>query len=113
MFFDCSPQSPAGRRSLCYHRLAWAARKENKPAGNVLGTVGAMGARVLDEAEYRFLQRLGEFDTTTSSWILTPPSIRRLGGALFCDRRYGAVFVYHNGAGSYHAARGFRASVRV
>jgi hypothetical protein len=113
IFFDCSAESPKGRRSLCYDREALEARKENKPRGNAVDAAAAMGAELLTEAQYRDLQKLGEFDTTTSSWIDTPAEIRELGGALFCDRRYNTVFVYHNGAQSYYAARGFRCSLRV
>jgi hypothetical protein len=113
IFFDCSPESPAGRRSLCFDQQALESRKLNKPTDSVQGMARAMGVRLLTEEEYRELQRLGEFDTKTSSWIETPPRIRELGGALFCDRRYGTVFVYHNGAESYFAARGFRGSLRV
>ncbi len=113
LFVDCSAQSPAGRRSLCYDDAALEARKEHKPRGSALHMAKAMGTELLGEDEYRRLQTLGEFDTTTSSWIMTPPGIRKRGGALFCDRRYGAVFTYHNGAESYYAARGFRALLRV
>jgi hypothetical protein len=112
-FCDCSAESPAGRRSVCYDRQALDARKENKPAGSAVGMAATMGIELLTEAQYRELQALGEFDTKTSSWISTPPDIRSLGGALFCDRRYGKVFVYHNGAQSYYAARGFRGCLRV
>lgn len=113
VFFDCSAESPKGRRSLCYDREALDARKEHKPKGNAVEMAADMGVALLTEQEYRQLQELGELDTTTSSWIQTPASIRKLGGALFCDRRYDTVFVYHNGAQSYYAARGFRASLRV
>ncbi len=113
LFCDCSAESPKGRRSLCYDREAWEARKENKPQGSAVEMASAMGVEILTEEQYRFLQTLGEFDTKTSSWVKTPPEIRRLGGALFCDRRYNTVFVYHNGADSYYAARGFRALLRV
>jgi hypothetical protein len=113
VFCDCAAESPAGRRSLCYDQAARDARKANKPAGSVLETAAAMGVQLLTEAEYRHLQTLGEFDLKTSSWVQTPDEIRRQGGALFCDRRYGRVFVYHNGADSYYAARGFRATLRV
>jgi hypothetical protein len=113
VFFDCSLQSPAGRRSACYDAEALATRKENKPANNALDMAAAIGIELLTEAQYRQLQQLGDFDTTTSSWIETPPDMRALGGALFCDRRYGRVFTYHNGAQSYYAARGFRGSLRV
>jgi hypothetical protein len=113
LFCDCSPESPTGRRSLCYDREALNARKENKPGGSAVEAALAMGVEILTEAQYRALQQLGEFDTKTSSWIATPADVRSLGGALFCDRRYGKVFVYHNGAQSYYAARGFRGLVRV
>jgi hypothetical protein len=112
-FFDCSAESPAGRRSLCFDREALDSRKENKPQGSAVEVARAMGIELLTELQYRELQKLGEFDLKTSSWISTPPDIRALGGALFCDRRYGQVFVYHNGAPSYYAARGFRGSLRV
>ncbi|HEY0588180.1 MAG TPA: DUF4256 domain-containing protein [Pseudoduganella sp.] len=113
VFCDCSPESPAGRRSLCFDRAALDARKENKPPGSALEVAKEMGIRLLTEAEYRHLQTLGEFDCKTSSWVQTPADIRKLGGALFCDRRYGHVFLYHNGAESYYAARGFRGILRV
>lgn len=113
LFCDCSPESPSGRRSLCYDAQALASRKENRPQGSVVETVTAMGIELLNEEQYRQLQQLGEFDTKTSSWVLTPDDVRSLGGALFCDRRYGKVFVYHNGAQSYYAARGFRGLLRV
>ena len=113
MFYDCSSESPKGRRSLCYDREALESRKQHKPENNALDMAAAMGIELLTEEQYRELQRLGEFDTTTSSWIKTPSRIRRLGGALFCDRRYDTVFVYHNGAESYYAARAFRGSLRV
>ena len=113
VFCDCSVESPAGRRSLCFDRAALDSRKENKPVGNVMDTAAAMGIELLTEAQYRALQQLGEFDLRTSSWIATPAEIRALGGALFCDRRYGQVFTYHNGASSYYAARGFRGWLRV
>lgn len=113
LFCDCSAESPSGRRSLCYDRAALASRKENKPAGCVTELAAKMGITVLTEAEYRLLQTLGSFDAKTSSWIQTPADIRRLGGALFCDRRYDSVFLYHNGAQSYYAARGFRGLLRV
>ena len=112
-YCDCSPESPAGRRSLCYDRDALNARKENKPEGSAVEMALAMGVELLTEDQYRALQRFGEFDTKTSSWIATPPDVRSLGGALFCDRRYGKVFVYHNGAQSYYSARGFRGLLRV
>ena len=113
IFHDCSKQSPDGRRSLCYDRAALDARKKNKPENNALDMAAEMGIELLTEEQYRELQALGEFDTTTSSWVVTPPGIRKLGGAIFCDRRYGHVFTYHNGAESYYAARGFRGSLRV
>lgn len=113
IFFDCSPESPGGRRSLCYDREAWDSRKENKPEGSAMELAAAMGINLLTEEEYRRLQQLGKFDTKTSSWIITPPAIRKLGGSLFGDRRYDTVFVYHNGASSYYAARAFRGSLRV
>jgi hypothetical protein len=113
IFVDCSAQSPKGRRSACYDREALEARKEHKPKSSALDMASAMGAVLLTVDEYRRLQELGEFDTTTSSWVHTPARIRKLGGALFCDRRYDTVFVYHNGAESYYAARGFRCSLRV
>lgn len=113
LFVDCSKQSPAGRRSLCFDREAWEARKEHKPSGSALEAAGDMGVELLTEEQYRALQELGAFDTTTSSWVQTPPRIRKLGGALFCDRRYDTVFLYHNGAESYYAARGFRGMLRV
>ena len=109
-FCDCSAESPEGRRSLCYDGEALAARKENKPSGSAIELAAAMGVELLTEEQYRELQRLGEFDLKTSSWVATPPGIRALGGALFCDRRYGTVFVYHNGVQSYYAARGFPGS---
>lgn len=113
IFCDCSAESPSGRRSLCYDREALESRKENRPAGCATEMAAQLGITLLTEAEYRALQRLGQFDTKTSSWIQTPVEIRRLGGALFCDCRYDSVFLYHNGAQSYYAARGFRGSVRV
>lgn len=113
IFNDCSIESPKGRRSLCYDREALESRKEHKPADSVLSMAEAMGIELLTEEEYRQLQKLGEFDMKTSSWIKTPSDIRKLGGALYCDRRYGHVFTYHNGAESYYAARGFRGSLRV
>jgi len=112
-YCDCSPESPAGRRSVCYDREALASRKEHKPRNSAVDMAAAMGIDLLTEEQYRALQGLGEFDTKTSSWISTAPELRKLGGALFCDRRYGRVFVYHNGAQSYYAARGFRGAVRV
>jgi Protein of unknown function (DUF4256) len=113
IFVDCSAQSPKGRRSVCYDREALEARKEHKPKGSAVDMATAMGAALLTVDEYRGLQELGQFDTTTSSWVQTPAKIRQLDGALFCDRRYDTVFVYHNGAESYYAARGFRCSLRV
>ncbi len=113
VFCDCAPESPAGRRSLCYDRAALDARKENKPKGNAVEAAAAMGVELLTEEQYRHLQTLEAFDSKTSSWIATPADVRKLGGALFCDRRFGRVFVYHNGAESYYAARGFRALLRV
>lgn len=113
IFCDCSAESPAGRRSLCYDREALNSRKENKPGGSAVETAAAMGIELLTEEQYRALQQLDEFDTKTSTWIATPKDLRSLGGALFCDRRYGRVFVYHNGAQSYYAARGFRGLLRV
>jgi len=113
IFYDCSAESPKGRRSLCYDREALDARKENKPQNNALDLAAAMGIDLLTEEQYRQLQKLGEFDTKTSSWVKTPSEIRKRGGAIFCDRRYDTVFTYHNGAESYYAARGFRGSVRV
>lgn len=112
-FCDCSAESPTGRRSLCYDGEALDSRKEHKPQGSAIGMAASMGIDLLTEADYRALQRLGAFDTKTSSWIRTPSDVRALGGALFCDRRYGRVFVYHNGAQSYYAARGFRGMRRV
>ena len=113
IFYDCSAESPAGRRSFCYDREALESRKENKPKNNAVDMAVSMGIELLSEVQYRELQQLGKFDTKTSSWILTPANIRKLGGAIFCDRRYDTVFVYHNGAESYYAARGFRGSLRV
>jgi hypothetical protein len=113
IFFDCAPQTPEGRVSLCYDDEALAARKEHKPKGSALGLAAAMGVEVLTEEQYLELQKLGEFDTKRSSWIKTPAEIRKLGGALYCDRRYGRVFVGHNGAESYYSGRGFRGSIRV
>jgi len=112
-FVDCSAESPKGRRSVCYDQAALESRKEHKPADSATGMAEAMGIELLTEAQYRSLQELGEFDRKTSSWIKTPGKIRRLGGALICDRRYDTVFVYHNGAESYYAARGFRGLLRV
>jgi hypothetical protein len=113
IFYDCAAESPNGRRSLCYDREALNSRKENKPANSAMDMAAAMGIEILSEEEYRELQKLGHFDTKTSSWVKTPPEIRKLGGAVFCDRRYNQVFTYHNGAESYYAARGFRGVVRV
>lgn len=113
LFCDCSAESPQGRRSLCYDAEALQSRKENKPKGSAVQVAASMGVELLSEEQYRMLQQLGEFDTRTSSWIATPGDVRKLGGALFCDRRYGKVFVYHNGAQSYYAARGFRGLLRV
>jgi len=113
IFYDCSAESPKGRRSLCYDREALDARKENKPNGSAVEMAAAIGIELLTEEQYRELEELGEFDTKTSSWVKTPLDIRKLGGAIFCDRRYDTVFVYHNGAESYYAARGFRGSLRV
>jgi hypothetical protein len=113
IFYDCSAESPKDRRSFCYDREALESRKENKPKNNALDMATDMGIEILTEEQYRELQKLGNFDLKTSSWIKTPTEIRKLGGALFCDRRYDTVFVYHNGAESYYAARGFRGSLRV
>ncbi len=113
IFYDCSEESPKGRRSLCYDRDAWESRKEHKPKDNAVGMAAAMGVELLTEEEYAELQTLGEFDLKTSSWVKTPPEVRRLGGAIFCDRRFGRVFTYHNGAESYYAARAWRGSLRV
>ena len=113
IFCDCSAESPAGRRSICYDKKALDSRKENKPGGSALEVSAAMGIEILTEQEYRELQQLGEFDKKTSSWIKTPSNIRDLGGALFCDRRYNTVFVYHNGAESYYAARSFRGRLKI
>jgi hypothetical protein len=113
VFCDCSAESPEGRRSLCYDPEALKSRKEHKPKGSAVDMAEAMGIELVTEEEYRKLQTLGEFDTRTSSWVKTPSDVRSLGGALFCDRRYGRVFVYHNGAESYYAARAFRGSLRV
>ena len=113
IFYDCAAESPKGRRSFCYDRQALESRKANKPKNNVMDMVAAMGIELLTEEQYRELQQFGDFDTKTSSWVKTPADIRKLGGALFCDRRYGKVFVYHNGAESYYAARGFRGSLRI
>jgi hypothetical protein len=113
IFYDCSPESPKGRRSICYDHEALAARKEHKPADSAMNMAAEMGIEILTEQQYRELQELGHFDAKTSSWIKTPSDIRKLGGALFCDYRYATVFVYHNGADSYYAARGFRGSLKV
>ena len=113
IFYDCSEESPNGRRSLCYDREALESRKENKPKDSAMNMAAAIGVELLTEEQYRELQKLGEFDRKTSSWVKTPAAIRKLGGALFCDRRYDSVFVYHNGAESYYAARGFRGLLRV
>ncbi len=113
IFYDCSAESPKGRRSVCYDREALESRKKNKPENNAIDMATDMGIEILNEEQYRELQKLGKFDLKTSSWIQTPPHIRKLGGAIFCDRRYDTVFVYHNGADSYYAARGFRGSLRV
>lgn len=113
VFCDCAPETPSGRRSLCFDRAALEARKEHKPRTSATEMAAEMGIELLDEAQYRALQELGEFDHKTSSWIATPPDVRKLGGALFCDRRYGRVFTYHNGAESYYAVRGFRGWLAV
>ncbi len=113
IFYDCSPETPKGRRSCCFDDEALESRKEHKPAYSAMGMAGEMGIELLTEEEYRELQQLGKFDLKTSSWVQTPADIRKLGGALFCDRRYNTVFLYHNGAESYYAARAFRGSLRV
>jgi len=113
IFFDCAAESPKGRRSVCYDHQALESRKEHKPGSSAVGMAADMGIELLTEAEYRELQALGNFDTKTSSWIVTPPEIRKLGGAIFGDFRYATIFIYHNGAESYYAARGFRGSLRV
>jgi hypothetical protein len=113
IIYDCSPESPKGRRSLCYDGKALESRKEHKPKDSAVEMATAMGIEILSEEEYRYLQTLGEFDLKTSSWVKTPAAIRSNGGAIFCDRRYNHVFVYHNGAESYYAARGFRGSIRI
>ncbi len=113
IFYDCSAESPKNRRSLCYDLEAWEARKEHKPKDNAVDMAAAMGIELLSEDQYRALQQLGNFDTKTSSWVKTPSNIRKLGGALFCDHRFDTVFVYHNGAESYYAGRGFRGVLRV
>ena len=113
IFYDCSPESPKGRRSICYDDEALESRKEHKPGDSAINMAADMGIEILTEEQYRELQKVGKFDTKTSSWVKTPPEIRKLGGAIFCDCRYNHVFVYHNGAESYYAARGFRGSLRV
>lgn len=113
IFYDCSEESPKGRRSLCYDHEALESRKENRPVNNVIDMAATMGIELLTEGEYRDLQKIGKYDTKTSSWIITPSDIRKLGGGIFADFRYGNVFVYHNGAESYYAARGFRGSLRI
>lgn len=113
IFFDCSPESPKGRRSICYDQAALESRKEHKPQNSAEALANEIGIEILTETEYRKLQQLGKFDLKTSSWVQTPEAIRKLGGALFCDRRYDTVFLYHNGAESYYAARGFRGSLKV
>ena len=113
IFYDCAAESPKERRSLCYDREALDTRKENKPKGNAVDAAAAMGTELLTEEQYRELQKLGDFDLKTSSWVKTPPAVRKLGGALFCDRRFDTVFVYHNGAESYYAGRGFRGWLKV
>lgn len=113
IFYDCSPESPKGRRSVCYDRKALEARKAHKPANSVMDMVADMGVELLTEEQYRELQQLGNFDMKTSSWVKTPAAIRKLGGAIFCDRRYDNVFMYHNGADSYYGSRGFRGALRI
>lgn len=113
LFYDCAAESPKGRRSVCYDHDALEARKEHKPGNSALGMAAEMGVSLLTEDQYKYLQKFGKFDTKTSSWVVTPPAIRKLGGALFCDYRYGTVFTYHNGAESYYGARGFRGELRV
>jgi hypothetical protein len=113
IFYDCSAESPKGRRNLCYDREALVSRKQNKPPNDAASMAATMGIELLTEEQYRQLQKLGDFDTKTSSWVATPPTIRKLGGALFCDRHFNSVFVYHNGAESYYARRGFRGWLRV
>ena len=113
IFYDCVPESPKGRRSVCYDRAAWESRKEHKPNNNAMDMAAEIGVEILTEEQYRQLQQLGSFDTKTSSWVKTPDEVRKLGGAVFCDRRYNTVFYYHNGAESYYAARGFRGLLRV
>ncbi|NDC42128.1 MAG: DUF4256 family protein, partial [Chitinophagia bacterium] len=111
--FDCAPESPKGRRSYCYDHTALESRKEHKPANSAVGAAADMGIELLTEEQYRYLQELGKFDLKTSSWVLTPPEVRTLGGAIFCDRRFNRVFTYHNGAESYYAGRAFRGCLRV
>jgi hypothetical protein len=113
VFYDCSAESPKERRSLCYDHKALESRKEHKPKDSAVNMAAEMGIEILTEEQYRELQQLGSFDTKTSSWVMTPPNIRQLGGAVFCDRRYNTIFLYHNGAESYYAARGFRGSLKV
>src|SRR5437868_5232046 len=113
VFIDCSPESPKGRRSLCYDHAAWDSRKEHKPASDAMTLAKEIGIEIITEDEYRELQKLGEFDLKTSSWVATPPEVRKLGGAIFCDRRFDRVFTYHNGAESYYGARGFRGKVKI
>jgi Protein of unknown function (DUF4256) len=113
IFYDCSAESPKGRRSFCFDRAAWESRKEHKPENDAVSAAAAIGVELLTEEEYLELQKLGEFDLKTSSWVKTPADIRKLGGAIFCDRRFGRVFTYHNGAESYYGARAFRGSLRV
>lgn len=113
VFFDCSPETPKGRTSVCFDRAGWESRKEHRPKDNAIDLAAAIGIEILDEVQYRHLQTLGEFDLKTSSWIQTPPDIRQLGGALFGDRRFGHVFIYHNGAQSYYSARAFRGSLKI
>lgn len=113
LFYDCAPESPKGRRSLCYDHIALESRKANKPAGSAMAIADEMGIELLTEEQYRYLQQFGDFDVKTSSWVKTPEAIRKLGGALFCDKRYNHVFTYHNGADSYYSARGFRGMLRV
>jgi hypothetical protein len=113
VFFDCSPETPKGRTSVCFDRAGWESRKEHRPKDNAIDMAAAIGIEILDEAQYRHLQTLGEFDLKTSSWIQTPADIRKLGGALFGDRRFGHVFIYHNGAPSYYTARAFRGSLTI
>ncbi|WP_026236035.1 DUF4256 domain-containing protein [Echinicola pacifica] len=113
LFCDCSAESPAGRRSLCYDRAAWEARKNNKPKNTAQDLAAAIGIQIMDETQYQMLQRLGDFDTKTSSWLQTPEELRKRGGAIFGDRRFGRVFIYHNGADSYYAGRGFRGTLKL